>query len=327
MAKGNMLQGMARGKVGDVVFSRLNGQQISRVRNRQPYNPRTNKQLIQRAIMAQVMLAYSAGKEIFNHSFQGKSVGSGCQREFMRLNAKYLRGIIANDLNNNVALASQQGRVVAPGATAPVASPLIIADGSYVNNIITWSDYYKTFQISSPNDNETCKAFCERVGLIPGDIYTFIGLNFEQATAPASLEAALKTTIPASFYFVRIEVKENALNDNTAMTGNLAAATATNGVPCVVTDQKTNMAVSSLPIGENGEIDKIYLGFGTYGAYGVIRSRKDQDLRSHAELKNTFNAESLVTVSGLASQFITDVWGAGAVSVGDSDLILEGGDI
>ena len=72
MAKGNMLQGMARGKVGDVVFSRLNGQQISRVRNRQPYNPRTNKQLIQRAIMATVMLGYSAGKEIFNHSFQGK---------------------------------------------------------------------------------------------------------------------------------------------------------------------------------------------------------------------------------------------------------------
>ena len=31
--------------------------------------------------------------------------------------------------------------------------------------------------------------------------------------------------------------------------------------------------------------------------------------------------------SGIASQFILDVWKADTVSVGDSDLILEGGDI
>ena len=43
------------------VFSRLNGQQVSRVRNRNPKNPRTNAQLYQRAIMATVMQAYSAG--------------------------------------------------------------------------------------------------------------------------------------------------------------------------------------------------------------------------------------------------------------------------
>ena len=91
MAKGNLFQGMGRGKVGDVVFSRLNGQQIARVRNRNPKNPRTNAQLYQRAIMATVMQAYSAGIAIFDHSFQGKEVGAQNQRRFMALNAKLLR--------------------------------------------------------------------------------------------------------------------------------------------------------------------------------------------------------------------------------------------
>ena len=326
MAKGNMLQGMARGKVGDVVFSRLNGQQISRVRNRQPYNPRTNAQLIQRAIMATVMLSYSAGKEIFNHSFQGKAVGSGCQREFMKLNAKYLRSIIADDLNNNVALADQKGRVVAPGSLSPVACPLIISDGTYENNIITWNDTNKSFWGISPLENETCAAYCQRVGLKAGDIFTFVGINFEQVSAPASLEVALKNALPATFYFARIELKDNAFSDNTAMDGMLAMPTATAGVPFVVTEQKTKTEISRVPIDE-GEISQAFLGFGSYGAFGVIRSKKDEDLRSHAEMGLAFNSSSIVTESGIASQFITEIWGAGAVKVGDSDLILEGGDI
>jgi hypothetical protein len=94
MAKGNLFQGMARGAVGDVVFSRLNGQQVSRVRNRQPANPQTNAQLYQRAIMATVMQAYSFGKKIFDHSFEGKKKGSECQNAFLSLNSLKLRSAI-----------------------------------------------------------------------------------------------------------------------------------------------------------------------------------------------------------------------------------------
>ena len=60
---------MGRGKLGDIVLTRIDGQQIARPRNRQPKNPRTNKQLYQRAVMATVMQAYSAGIKIFDHSF------------------------------------------------------------------------------------------------------------------------------------------------------------------------------------------------------------------------------------------------------------------
>ena len=327
MAKGNMLQGMARGKVGDVVFSRLNGQQISRVRNRQPYNPRTNKQLIQRAIMATVMQAYSAGKEIFNHSFQGKAVGSENQREFMKVNAKYLREIIANDLNNSVALADQLGRVVAPGATAPCDSPLIISQGSYAQNFFSWDGDEYCFKVPVPETSETCKAYCERNGLIPGDIYTLVSFGFSHASNPATLEDALKNQLPCSFYFVRLQVKDNALEDTTALNGVLGNAVATNGVPFIITDAKVKTALTALNYRETGHVPPGDWHIDTLGSYGMIRSRLDSALRSTSEMKTLHGNGQKNIENGIASGFIIDIWAAGATPVGDSDLILEGGDI
>lgn len=71
MSKGNPFLGMARGKVGDVVMYRLNGEQVMRTRNRHPRNPNTNAQIIQRAVMADVQRVYSLGYQLFNHAFQG----------------------------------------------------------------------------------------------------------------------------------------------------------------------------------------------------------------------------------------------------------------
>lgn len=39
MAKGNPLMSQMRGKVGDLVMTRLAGEQITRSRNRHPKNP------------------------------------------------------------------------------------------------------------------------------------------------------------------------------------------------------------------------------------------------------------------------------------------------
>jgi hypothetical protein len=52
MAKDNLFLGTARGSVGDIVFSRLDGQQVARVRNRAPRNPQSPAQMVQRIIMS-----------------------------------------------------------------------------------------------------------------------------------------------------------------------------------------------------------------------------------------------------------------------------------
>ena len=100
MAKGNLFQGMGRGKVGDVVFSRLNGEQISRVRNR---HPKKSPVVIHSCTSAQlwplsckrILLV----KAIFDHSFEGYAVGAQNQRRFLSLNAKMLRQLVATDIN------------------------------------------------------------------------------------------------------------------------------------------------------------------------------------------------------------------------------------
>ena len=90
MAKGNLFLGMARGKVGSVVFSRLEGQQVSRAYNSQVANPKSLNQRIQRAVFATATRAAKFMSSIVDHSFFGVKDGAKCLRRFVELNSKYL---------------------------------------------------------------------------------------------------------------------------------------------------------------------------------------------------------------------------------------------
>lgn len=93
MSKGNMLLGMARGAVGDVVFSRLKGQQVSRARNRKPSNPRTSSQMYQRALFSDAVKFYTRGRRnLFQFAFEDKKENESDYNAFMRINAK--RGVV-----------------------------------------------------------------------------------------------------------------------------------------------------------------------------------------------------------------------------------------
>lgn len=88
MAKGNMLQGMARGAVGDIVFSHSKGQQVARVRNRKPANPKSNPQMRQRSAFLCPLLFYKRGKQAqFKFAFENKFPKESDFNAFMRLNA------------------------------------------------------------------------------------------------------------------------------------------------------------------------------------------------------------------------------------------------
>lgn len=89
MAKGNLFQGMARGSVGDVTFSRLKGQQISRIRNRQPSNPRTANQMSNRTVFMDAVRFYKRGVQgLFTFAFEDKRANESDYNAFMRYNAK-----------------------------------------------------------------------------------------------------------------------------------------------------------------------------------------------------------------------------------------------
>lgn len=87
--KGNMFLGYARGSVGDVVFSRVGGQQTARARNRRPANPRTQSQMLQRSLFANVVKCHNKGlQKLFRFAFEDKAGNESDYNAFMRHNAK-----------------------------------------------------------------------------------------------------------------------------------------------------------------------------------------------------------------------------------------------
>lgn len=333
MAKGNMFQGMARGVVGDVVFSRLNGEQISRVRNRRPANPRTNAQLYQRAVMATVMQAYSAGKVIFDHSFQGKRVGAENQQRFMAENAKILRNLIIADLSTTtpVAIEDQKGRVVAPGISSPV--PFVgmkISEGGYTNNLLNEQvgDDGPFIKLPAPLADETCAAYAQRNGIISGDYYTIVILGVDDSNILyngaqfATSQQFFAQQFAGVFSFIRLGVRDSFLADTTAVASKKLSDV------FVVDAADSLINASNLTNSNVGDTVFPYTLVRIDGEpisnslYGVIRSRKDQDLRSTSYLHY---AHIDGFVAGIAPGYLLDVWGGDTSTLGNSDLILEGG--
>lgn len=318
MAKGNLFQGMARGKVGDVVFSRANGEQISRVRNRHPRNPRTNAQLYQRAIMATVVQAYSAGKEIFDHAFQGLSVGASCQREFLRRNALMLRELVGADINTPIVTAEQKARIVAPGVSVPTPNPWIISRGSYDQKLFTLQSAAVGYRIAQPNAEETVAQYANRLGLIAGDIYTFVAFKptSELAYSSPIYDDALAQQNYCTFLFVRMTVKSGLSENNDA----LGEYSQLFDFEVRGYDDWDEDSPITANLGPNiGDSDSL-----TSGAYGIIRSRKDMDLRSNSQMIVSYGTgESLF---GIVPNYLLDTWEMDGSSLGNSKLILEGGE-
>lgn len=93
MATGNMFLGGARGSVGDITLSVQNGQQTYRQRNRQPRNPRSRRQMFQRASFAVPVKFFTRGtQQLFKFAFTDKKQTESDYNAFMRANAK--RGIL-----------------------------------------------------------------------------------------------------------------------------------------------------------------------------------------------------------------------------------------
>lgn len=116
-----MLLGHARGKVGSVVFSRLNGKQITRALAESVKNPRTDGQNVQRAIFATVNGSASAVRDIVDHSFQSYKEGATSVNRFVSINVKKLRELY---------LSGAACDIMPKGAGLPYANPYRFSIGS-----------------------------------------------------------------------------------------------------------------------------------------------------------------------------------------------------
>lgn len=313
---------MARGVVGDVVFTRQNGQQVSRVRNRVPSNPKTNAQLYQRAIMATIMQAYSAGKAIFDHSFEGYKVGTGCQQRFMKLNTKLLRSAVAADVNAGLIGGACAARVIGPGVVYPVPWTYQISEGSLTQNIMGPSGYLLHF---TDIPNETVAEYFNRMGIRQDDIFTVVAFNCATNSSRADVVFSASTDADefgeqtkCIFLFARLRVKPevfsnaNPISNQTVMSDLFYYDLESNYTPSLET-KRINESI--LQNDELPESETLY-------TCGVIRSRDNQDLRSTCVMSWVDNTAKDY---GLATNYLLEGWAQGTTRVGDSNLILEGG--
>lgn len=322
MARGNLFQGMARGKVGDVVFYRMNGVQMSRVRNRAPKNPRTNEQLYQRAVIATTMKAYSAGKEIFDHAFQGYTVGEGCMRRFNSINARILRQQLAIDISEDRPEKGQWGRFVYPKSIVNVPfEGMQISEGTLTNNMIYVEEDDDLGLVMVPADeNETIGNYLERMSTYPGDIYTVV-FNVVNKRNPVyalpNIESDYAKCYESMFGFVRLIVKEQ--QDVSAIARSLKwnqiFDIEINGNFIEVSEDMTFQKTLQFPEAISLKDSMMC------GCVGCIRSRIDVDVRSTAYMVAYNNMNF-----GISSGYVLAAWQNEITKIGTSELILEGGD-
>ena len=172
MGKGNLLQGMGRGKLGDTVFYRKDGSQMFRVRNRIVKNPKSTGQQIQRSLMATVSKAYSQLRVICDHSFENVAYGAASQSYFVKKNLDLLRKAALTYTENNLSGIGKYNMpyIVAPGSVATVTpNKLLISEGSLIQEAFKVVggdlDNALSFVPNIPNeDSGTIKDFLDKIG-------------------------------------------------------------------------------------------------------------------------------------------------------------------
>ena len=185
-----MLLGLARKKLGDVVFYRSEGQQRSRVRVREIKNPRSAKQSLQRMVLATAAKMAAAYEPLVNHSFEGVAVGAASVRHFRSLAMQALRAAaaanVAGDSNAPMADFAIKG--------APIVGSLAglpIARGSLpFPEVIITSDEWLGLPFTPATDPITTQAQYEaelaKLGLQPGDQLTVVCQFIDNSTPVAT---------------------------------------------------------------------------------------------------------------------------------------------
>ena len=182
MAKGNFLLGYARGSVGDVTFSRVKGNQVAKARNRNPANPNTIPQAMQRSLFADAVRFYTRGiQNAFKFAFERKLENESDYNAFMRLNVN--RGV-------------RIGKT--PGSMYPAIGDWLVADGSITPPMKTdavVSTAIADYVVGGYLVYDTAPTVYVAGDDLPE---SSVSLGFTAATAPTTV-GALSTALKAQF--------------------------------------------------------------------------------------------------------------------------------
>lgn len=285
MSKGNLFLGFGRGKVGDVVFSRVDGEQVARARNRSPRNPQTALQLLQRVVMKTTSSAFSLMQEITNHSFQGFEGVTMNQARFTKLNVEKFRAQLAEIINAGEAeyiLASTESNFSPRGVNLASINPYVVSSGTigrvpcgFLSDGTPDSAYLCFTSVPFQFSSTTYQAVINSLGLRRGDQLTILCLTCDDTEEGAS-------SYFNGFRYSRFILEPSDGDLTHAITDQAYWNTKNQDVDISMIPTETDAVLSIMPAGlttSNGGADSIVAG-------AVIVSRLSGDVwqRSDAEL-------------------------------------------
>lgn len=100
MAKGGLFTGNMRGKLGETVFARRNGSQISRVYIDKIKNPKSDSQMQQRVQISNVVAAYRALKYTIERGWENKLPNRTLYNEFVSANLNSVNVYLTSEMAN-----------------------------------------------------------------------------------------------------------------------------------------------------------------------------------------------------------------------------------
>ncbi len=245
MAKSIGYFGLRRGSTKSHTFSVVDGKQITKDRVEGGKDPRTLSQMTQRCYMATCGNSYAAMKSICDHSFEGKSAGMPCMREFMSTNLKLIQ--ISKEYDNGFfgfnkykEPGLQAGSyVISKGSLPDALVDAEIASVSAENNKVTLDLAIGT-SIADIADSMGCKIFgdiCTVAIMYPkaDSNYGFGAVRFTYVSGATVLESfavavtgdAMKATSTFTADTLKVEVRMSSEMSESATAGNTYMAAIT----------------------------------------------------------------------------------------------------
>lgn len=324
MAKGNLLLGMGRGKLGDIVLYRQNGQQMSRPRTRVVKNPRTSGQQIQRMIQATIAYGYAGLKTIVDHSFEGVQYGQHSMSYFMKRNMDALRAKVLAESDGstrtacyaipNVRILYPNEYVVSNGSLAPCPNPKTFGNSGTAAFMRFGNARFNTLQNLMTYFNASA-----------GDQLTFLVLNAKLGDVAQPVASLNGESVYAVALAVRRIKFKNSYTDAELATSPIS----NDALNPALFDMEVTSSGINVEGGETAveDCDVFFtdLKDGIEAVAGcVIRSRKSGDSWLRSPQTIAFDAAILTPVFGFSLTTAYNAWMAGTTPVGVSEYILNG---
>lgn len=292
-------------------------------------DPKTSRQLLQRAVTASVTRAYSQLRPVLSGFFEGLADGAPTFRRFLSVNMRQLREDILDDLALRPDAAAQLGCVVAPDSYACTPAPIIISDGTLEQQFLRHSSDGEQQLVNffqPPRDLQLLGAWLLDCNLTRGDAFTIVCLGATDVDGQWPSRFGVLASQPSTqMSFVRLSLIQSALTSTARASRSVVGDAFT--VECSACASLVD--ISQMPIPQFALTFSGVLPAAVSGFMGVVRTNSQSQKASSCRLQ-TLQSDGMLgfcSQTGIKSSFLLNAWLPRPDRLGQSSLVLEGGRI